>query len=130
METGNITVIHQRRKTTLIPNRAYVCSGALPVVAVTMPAAPWEDATRVDAMPSRLPNTGKARAVYIKGVRFSSLTRAAAELKIDKRTLMEAARDNRLDALLETLRKREATGQRPHTTVTKLFPYMARAAMI
>lgn len=118
-------MIHQRRKTTLIPNRAYASSGVLPSVPVTLPAAPWEDAVMV-TVPPRPINTGKAQCVRIMGQQFPSLTKAAELLAVDKRTLMEAYRTGRIDNLLGNLLKRETTGQRPHKTITALFAKQAR----
>lgn len=121
----------ERRKTAFVPDRGYTSFGALPSVPVTMPAAPWEEATKVvhDHPPRNA--GGRSYMIEIFGVKFASLTQAALALHIDKRTLIDAHRARRVDVLIDNLLQREATGRRKHQTITTLAQrYAALQAMV
>jgi hypothetical protein len=106
-----------RTKVITVVDRVSTISGQSTPQFVTLPAAPWEKADS-----DREIGVGKVGSVIkIFGTTFSSASKAAKELRVDKSGLANACLFGKLDQYLQGQLARERSGVRPYKTFTALY---------
>lgn len=113
-----------QRKIAFVPDRSYISSfGALPVVPVTLPAAPWEASVQ-SAKPTTAQQPTHAstapQGVVVMGKGFRSITQAASQLLLSKQAMLENHRAGTLDQFIAATLEREKAGKRKNLTLMRL----------
>lgn len=110
-------MMQMRTKVITVTDRASVASGLSIQYFVTLPAAPWEDADNE----IEVEFVNLASKVTIFGTTFTSVSRAAKELKVDRTGLANAFMFGKLQQYLDGQLAREKANIRPIKTFTALY---------